>query len=398
MMNHVRFGTITAAVMTGMCLLLIGACGKKDRIVDPKDRTTLEMTEEERDYAIKNLKETDIIPIDSLMEPNLVKMSVLPPAPTDLITEEYSERIAAKMLRTLTANGIGGVNNVPGFAFASKWILDEQKATGTAPQRQIVRYSVEYSVVNLTTGDVYATAVQTVEGVGETFQEATGNAVKQFAPSGEVKGMLKVASERIVKWFDDNLDVFKGQVVEAEGHNDYALALALVQSVPAQSKAAFDYARTRMPEIEKNLRNSVAASEFIAMREAVAKADSKPSSEVYAHYGMIPIQASCYKEATALLNKYEKDVERQWAKDKDLARADLEAERQNQMELAKLENTRIIAKYEAQATEQAIRNAIRQNDNMRRGFWGNLGARIIGAIDGTNSEYRMSSKPYTEDK
>lgn len=398
MMNHARFGKITAAVMAGMCLLLIGACGKKDRIVDPKDRTTLEMTEEERDNAIKNLKETGAIPIDSLMEPNLVKMSVLPPAPTDLITEEYSERIAAKMLRTLTANGIGGINNVPGFAFASKWILDEQKATGTAPQRQIVRYSVEYSVVNLTTGDVYSTAVQTVEGVGETFQEATGNAVKQFVPSREVKGMLKVASERIVKWFDDNLDVFKGQVAEAEGRNDYALALALVQSVPAQSKAAFDYARTRMPEIEKNLRNSVAASEFIAMREAVAKADCKPSSEVYAHYGMIPVQASCYKEATALLNKYEKDVERQWAKDKELARADLEAERKNQMELAKLENTRIIAKYEAQATEQAIRNAIRQNDNMRRGFWGNLGARIIGAIDGTNSEYRMSSKPYTEDK
>lgn len=374
----------------------MSGCGNKsnDRFT-PQDRTTVNMDEEDRNRAITALKQSVSINMDTLLYSNNVKMSVLPPLSSKL-TDGQTELIGVKMLQMLCENGIGGMNNVPGFALTASLNPGTIKATGGAPQRFFVEYDVNYSVINTVTGDVYATSVQKISGAGSSEEQATNEAIRQIVPNNDMAKMLGTASNKIISWYNDNLSTLKAQVSEAESKNNYALALALIQSVPQQASSAFSYAESRRTDIENKLMQQVANSELVAMKQAILDSNNEPSAEVYAHLSLIPPSSPYYKEATAALAKYEKDVESKRISDTAQRQANLEAERKQQMELAKMENSRIMAKYTAQASEQAIRLYLSQNST-GGGFWKNLGARIIGAIDGTNWQYRVKDKPYTED-
>ena len=384
------------SVLIFIASCLVFSCGSQsgDKF-NPQDRTSVNMSDEDKDLAIADLKQSLSINIDSLLYSKNVKMSVLPPN-SEKLTDGQAELIGIKMLQLLSQNGIGGMNNIPGFAFTASITPTLTEATATAPQKFLVEYEVDYSVVNTLTGDVYAACKQNISGAGASEELATNEALKQIAENKDIVKMLISASDKIIDWFNDNLSTFKAQISEAEANNNYALALALINSVPMQAKTAFAYSESRIPEIENKFMRQIANSELVAMRQAITASNNEPSADVYAHYSLIPPSSPVYKEATAALTKYEKDVETKRATDTAQRQANLEAERQQQMELAKMENSRIMAKYTAQASEQAIRLYLSQN-SAGGGFWKNLGARIIGAIDGTNWQYRVKDKPYTED-
>lgn len=374
----------------------LSSCGNKSNDkFNPQDRTTVNISEEERSREIERLKQSTSISVDTLLNPNNVKMSVLPPD-SDLLTEQQIELIGVRMLQMLAHNGMGGMNNVPGFALTASLSPMSNKATAGSPQKFLVDYDVNYSVINTVTGDVYATCVQKISGAGASEEQAASEALKQIIPNKDVAAMLYTASDKIISWFNDNLSTFKAQVSEAEANHNYALALALLQSVPRQSQTAFAYAESRRSDIENKFMMQIANSELVAMKQAIVQSNNEPSAEVYAHYSLILPSSPYYKEASTALLKYEKDVETKRAQETIQRQADLEADRQQQMELAKMENSRIMAKYTAQASEQAIRLYLSQNSS-GGGFWKNLGARIIGAIDGTNWQYRVKDKPYTPD-
>lgn len=362
---------------------------------NPQDRTTVNLTEEDRNRAIAELKQSISINIDSLLYSDNVKMSVLPPN-SEQLSQQQIELIGVKMMQMLAQNGVGGMNNVPGFALTARITPTSNKVTATAPQKFLNEFDVNYSVINTVTGDVYATCVQKISGTGGSEEQAINEALRQIVPNKEIAEMLNAASGKIINWFNENLNTFKAQVSEAETNNDYALALALIQSVPQQAAAAFAYADSRRADIEHKFIQKIDNTELVALKEAIAQSDNEPSAEVYAHYSLILPSSSYYKDATTAITQYEKDMEAKRAQESAQRQTNLEAERQQQMELAKMENNRIMAKYTAQASEQAIRLYLSQN-SAGGGFWKNLGARIIGAIDGTNWQYRVKDKPYTED-
>ena len=98
---------------------------------------------------------------------------------------------------------------------------------------------------------------------------------------------------------------------------------------------------------------------------------------------LLPSDSPQAKEAAKLLSDYESAVTAKATKDQAdaAAKAELDAQRAHETELATIEAERLKAKYQAKATEQALRQHMRDKDDKDRGFWGNLGARIIGVID-----------------
>lgn len=375
---------------------VMGACGKeRENKFEPQDRTTVSLSAREKNSAIEALKGETSVSLDTLLYSRNVRMSVLPPN-SEYLTEPQTEFVGLRMLQMLSQNGLGGLNDVPGFALTARLGPVSTKATASKPQKFVTEFEVYYSVVNTMTGEVYGACAQKISGAGASEQQAVNEALKQMAPDKEVNAMLAAASEKIIDWYDGNLASFRAQVSEAESKNDLALALALLQSVPRQAEAAFAFAESRRGDIETRLMRQIDNSEFVALKQAIALSDNKPSAEVYAHYSLILPSSPHYKDAAEAMAKYERDMESRREADAARSRADLVAERQRQMELARMENSRIMAKYTAQASEQAIRLYLSQN-SAGGGFWKNIGARIIGAIDGTNWQYRVSDKPYTED-
>ena len=372
----------------------IGCSDGSNSKFKPEDRTTVNLSPAEKEAALASLKRSGAA-MDSMLYSGYVKMSVLPPSSEELSNRQI-EMIGVRMMQMLASEGVGGLNNVPGFALTASINPVKKEASASAPQKFLISYDVTYSVINTVNGDVYGSTVQTVSGVGSSFEQAFDNAINQIASDDAVAAMLRTSSNKIINWYDENLATFKAQVSDAEARNDYALALALIQSVPQQAKSAFAYAESRRGDIEKRFMHQIASDELVAMKQAIVESDNEPSSEVYAHYALIPSSSPAYSEAKAALNKYEKDVETKRIADSEQQKADLAAERQYQMELAKMENSRIKAKYQAQASEQAIKLYLSQNFG-GGGFWKNLGARLIGAIDGTNWQFKVKDKPYTDD-
>lgn len=362
----------------------------------PKERTS-SLSDEDRQAAIAAKKASLTIDVATALNSRGVKLSVLPPMPHgEDITEAIAERIAVKLLQITTANGIGGLGNVPGFALTASVDQTGRAATGTAPQKMVVKYEVTYQVMNVASGDVYSTATQEIMGIGNTFEEANRNSVDEIKNTPAMQQMLQTGCERIIAWYNDNLQTFKNQVEDARGKKDFALALALVEAVPQQATAAFEYATKVQPELLISLQKKHASDELAAMRTAIANAGSEYSAEVAAHMQMIPAESPEFKQAEALYAAYQQKVDSAIAELKAKAAADeayarkaaeAEATRAHEKDLVQMETNKVKAQYEAQSCSAAHELEIRKRvADENKGFWSRIGTRIIDAIDGAGSK------------
>lgn len=381
---------------------------KSSAFFAPKERTS-SLSDEDRQTAIAAKKASlSIDVVAAALSSRGVKLSVLPPMPQgEDITEAIAERIAIKLLQITTANGIGGLGNVPGFALTASVEQTGRAATGTAPQKMAVKYVVTYQVMNLASGDVYSTTTQEIMGVGNSFEEANRNSVDEIKNTPAMQQMLQTGCERIIAWYKDNFQTFKNQIEAAKGQKDFALALALAEAAPSQATAAFEYATNVQPELLVSLQLKHVADELAAMRAAIANAGSEYSAEVAAHMQMIPADSPEFKQAEALYAAYQQKVDAAIAEKKAKAAADeayarqsaeakeayarqaaeAEAARAQERHLAQLEFDKIKIKYEAQSCNAAHELAIRKRvADENKGFWSRIGTRIIDAIDGAGSK------------
>lgn len=350
----------------------------------PKERES-KLTDAERKAAIAERKAALQVNLESMMSTNGVKLTVLPPTPNGDITEEISEQIGVKMLSIIAANGIGGVNNVPDFALAATMNETGRQTTGTAPQKCIVKYDINYQVMNVLDGNVYASTSEGITGVGNTFEEATRNAINEIKSNANLQSMLSTGSERIISWFNDNLPSLKNQVSGAMGDKNYALAMALLKSVPSQAETAYKYASEEYPKVLETYKKEQAVTNLAALKSAIAQGEqaNEIRQEAYNYLAMIPVGTPEYTQAEKLVETYQTNVLKKQAEAQKRKYDKEEAERvqKEKMELAQLDADRQIAIAEARASEQAMRLHMREKDDSKRGFWGNLGARIISGMD-----------------
>lgn len=372
------------AALLSVLMFLVAGCGGSGTKFAPKERKTA-MTETEREAAIAAKKASFDLNVDSMLNSNGVKLSVLPPAPNGEITASLSERIGIKMLGVIAANGIGGVNDVPGFVLAAYLQESGRQTTGSAPQKYVIKYEIFYQVMNVTDGAVYGSVSESISGVGNSFQEAASNAVNEIKSTKALQSMLADASNKIIDWYEQNFLVFKAQVEEAMGVGNYALALAYLRSVPAQATEAFTYAVTNRPDVLRKFKAHNAAAELVALKSAIAAGNQSTTldNSVYTHLAMIPEDSPEYKQAVALVENYEKRVlsRQEAAEVREISVEDAIRIHEQQMEMAHLQADKSIAIAQAKASEQAMRQHMRDKDDAKRNFWGNLGARIISGID-----------------
>lgn len=384
---------ISRILLYGLFAFTLTACGGDNKNSEssqtgtkfaPKEKTST-MTVEERKAAIAERKSSLTVDISSLMNSKGVKLTVLPPAPNGDITDAISEQIGAKMLSIIAVNGIGGVNNVPDFALAATMSETGRNTTGSAPQKFIVKYDINYKVMNVIDGTVYASAPEAITGVGNSFEEATRNAVNEIKSTPSLQNMLSTGSERIINWYTDNLPTVKNQVSQAISENNYALALAYLNSIPSQATAAYAYASQEQPKVLESFKKHNAVSNFTALKGAIAAGEQSTelNPDVYTYLALIPEGTPEHSQAQKLVESYQTSVLKRQAAAQDREYKEAEAKRihEEKMQIAQQEADKQIALAEAKASEQAMKMHMREKDDSKRGFWGNLGARIIGGLD-----------------
>lgn len=339
------------------------------------------MTDEERQEAINQQRVQQHINLDTMLFSHAVKFSILEPVVQgEDITPDISHRIAVKMLEIASLNGISGLGTAPGFVLGTEIQQTGRAATGTAPQKMTVKYTLTFKVANAVSGDVYATASQDVMGVGNSFVEANQNAVSQINNTPQMQKMLQTASSRIIEWYSQNLSTIKNQIEAAVGAGDFDLALSIIEAVPQQAMTTFQYALQQQPIIFKKMQQKHASESLSALKAAIAEANGSFSPKVAGCLAMIPEGTPEAKEASTLYAAYEKKMaEKAAAEDR---QQELEAQRAHETELAQIEAGKIKCKYESMANAKAMEKAMRaESDAKHKGFWAKLGDRVLGGID-----------------
>lgn len=377
-MKHI-YSLMGVALMT-VAIMSCGGQQKQGTKFAPKERTS-SLTDSEREAAINQKRAELNIDLGEQLNSHGVKFSILQPiAQGEDITPDIAQRIAVKMLEIASQNGISGLGSAPGFVLGCEIAQTGRAATGTAPQKMTVQYTLTFKVANTSTGDVYATATQDVTGVGNSFPEANQNAANNIKNSPELQKMLQTASARIIDWYNQNVETLKNQVSAAEGAGDYDFALALAEAVPQQATSAFNYASSKQPELIKKMQNKHAAESLSALRASIAEANGNFSPKVAACLQMIPEGSSEANEAQKLYAAYEKKMTEKAAADN--KQKELEEQRTHEKELAAIEADKMKCKYEQMANAKAMEKAMRyDSDQKNKGFWAKLGGRVLGGID-----------------
>ena len=381
-----RINYIIGVTLLAMTIVSCGGQQKQGTKFQPKERES-SLTDSERKAAIaqKRAELLGGLNLDTLLYSHGIKLSIVQPKiQGEDITQDIADRISMKMLQMACQNGISGMGTNPGFVLGTEIAQTGRAATGTTPQKMTVQYQLTFKVMNTATGDVYATATQDVMGVGNSFIEANQNFTKEIKNTPEIQKMLQIASQRIIDWYNQNVQTVKNQIETAAGKGDYDLALAIAKSVPEQATTAFQYASRKMDELTKGLMHKKAADMLGEMTAAVASAGDDFDPSIGAYFKLIPTDAPEHAKAQELYKTYtqkckeRRDIlEAKAEKDEEAAREfeKFKMMQNHETELAEIEADKMKAKYQAQAAAKAA------EAKSSKGFWGKLGERIIGVTD-----------------
>ncbi len=385
-MKHINY--IIGVILIAFAISSCG--GKANKKFNPVDRTG-KLSIEERDAAIAAKKaELEGLNLDTLLYSHGVKFSIVQPkVQGEDITQDISDRISMKLLQMACQNGISGLGTNPGFVFGTEIAQTGRAATGTAPQKMTVQYQLTFKVMNTVTGDVYATATQNVVGVGNSFVEANQNFVKEIKNTPEIQKMLQTASERIIDWYNKNVQTVKNEIETAAGKGEYDLALAIASSVPQQATVAFQYASSKMEELTKGLMHKKAADMLGEMTAAVASAGDDFDPSIGAYFKLIPTDSPEHAKAHELYKAYTEKckarrdaLEAKAERDEQAAREfeKFKMMKEHETELAQIEADKIKSKYASLASAKAA-EAKAKASQKRGGLFGSIGDAISGTFD-----------------
>ena len=386
-----RIYNIIGIALMAVAIMSCGGQQKQGTKFQPKERES-SMSDYERKAAIAQ-KKTELLGglnLDTLLYSHGVKFSIVQPkVQGEDITQDIADRISMKLLQMACQNGISGLGENPKFVFGTEIAQTGRAATGTAPQKMTVQYQLTYKVMNAVTGDVYATATQDVMGVGSSFVEANQNFVKEIKNTPEIQKMLQTASERIIDWYNKNVQTVKNEIETAAGKGDYDLALALASSVPQQATAAFQYASSKMGELTKGLMHKKAADMLGEMTAAVASADDDFDPSIGAYLKLIPTDAPEHAKAQELYKTYNQKCKERRDALEAKAERDEQAAREfekfkmmqdHETELAEIGAAKIKSKYASLASAKAAA-AKAAASKKSGGLFGSIGDAISGTFD-----------------
>ena len=386
-----RINYIIGVTLLAMTIVSCGGQQKQGTKFQPKERES-SLTDSERKAAIaqKRAELLGGLNLDTLLYSHGIKLSIVQPKiQGEDITQDIADRISMKMLQMACQNGISGMGTNPGFVLGTEIAQTGRAATGTTPQKMTVQYQLTFKVMNTATGDVYATATQDVMGVGNSFIEANQNFTKEIKNTPEIQKMLQIASQRIIDWYNQNVQTVKNQIETAAGKGDYDLALAIATSVPEQATTAFQYASSKIDELTKGLMHKKAADMLGEMTAAVASAGDDFNPAIGAYFNLIPTDSPEHAKAAEMYKEYTEKCKARRDALEAKAESDEQAAREfekfkmmqdHETELAQIEADKIKSKYASLASAKAA-EAKAKASQKRGGLFGSIGDAISGTFD-----------------
>lgn len=254
-----------------------------------------------------------------------VKLSVMVP---DDLTEQQQTLLENKLMQMTSACGMGARGGSPAIVLAPSLAQVSQEVTATVPPKTMVKYDLTLYAANMLTGDVYASASQSITGVGDSEQLAVMNAFSSISPQdAQWTKMLQQADTLIVQYYEANADHIITQAEALAATEEFDQAVTLLNSIPSACADGYSKAQAALAPVLTAGMNSRASYLLAQMKAAIGSSKDMRhySSEAMAYYQLIPANSTAKAEADALYKDYiaklDPEAEKRWeAEQKNLER------------------------------------------------------------------------------
>ena len=219
--------------------------------------------------------------------------------------------------------------------------------------------------------------------------------------------MLKTAGDRIIEWYNSNVETIKNHIESSAQQGDYGYALALAMSVPEQAPEAFKYAQSRVKELSKQFLLKKSADMLNEMIAAISAAGDDFDPTIGAYFKLIPSGTEAHTRAEQVYNSYRAKCEARRKTLEDKAERDEQAARElekismqyaHEKEITEIETHKITARYTADVAiaranadaRVAVANANAQGkigaaqakaEGKKNSLFGSIGYAISGTFD-----------------
>lgn len=244
-----------------------------------------------------------------------IKLTVM--VPDENLSVEAAKQLESKLIQMVTANGIGGLGGNPRYVLAPEVNLLKKEVTSTAPVRHLITYDITFYVADIILGTVFASSNIQATGVGDSETLAFLAAFNDLKPTdAKFQQMLSDAQDKIVTYYQEHGAELVNEAKMLSAKGNYAEAMALLGSIPAEVGEVYENAIQLMDELlPKYLENEcgLILSQFQA---ALGNQKNGVNKEAMAYYAMIPANSSCKAEADAAYKEYKAQLsaedQREW--------------------------------------------------------------------------------------
>lgn len=187
---------------------------------------------------------------------DFARIAIAPTIPDDLkkLPAGAQEMLLGKMRQIIALNGMSALDNGSLFViFPQLMVLSSDVAPTTPP---VFTYNMELvlNIADRYTGNVYASASQTLKGAGRTEQAAYNNAFQQInVRNGKYKAMVEKGKEAIVEYFNAHCDLAISRAKSLADQYNWRASLGILNSVPPVCKECFDKCNEAASEIGRNM-------------------------------------------------------------------------------------------------------------------------------------------------
>jgi hypothetical protein len=187
---------------------------------------------------------------------DFARIAIAPTIPDAMknIPKGTQDLLLGKMRQIIGLNGMSALDEAPLFIMTPQLMILSNDVTPTAPPMFTYNMEVVFNLADRYTGNVYASASQSLKGAGKTQQSAYNNAFSEInIRNGKWKAMMEKGKEKIVEYFNSNCDLVISRSKSFADQRNYVASLGLLNSVPPVCRECFDKANEVASEIGRNM-------------------------------------------------------------------------------------------------------------------------------------------------
>lgn len=241
--------------------------------------------------------------------------------PISVVVEEQVEpfpptahaQLKNKLTQLLTKNGVASMDYLGQFFLTAFVVPQTKDVISSAPKKISETMDMTLYIADYTNKVIFASTSVAIRGVGETETKCYMNALKGMPlTSPDIEKFVREGRDKIIAYYNHEAENIIKKAQFLASTKQYAEALSLVVTVPAQCDKYEEALQTGLAIYQQYLDNQCAINLAAARQAWAAEQNTIGAQKAGEYLAQILPDAACYDEAMGLYQEIKGKVLDDW--------------------------------------------------------------------------------------